>query len=692
MTFAEESKRPRPFRRGAAYLAGAAVLALVVGMVLSAKTPRGEVHSEHSPSGQVPVASQPVHRDRSIAVLPFTVQAARRDDVRLLAAGIHEDLIGRLSRIDGLKVTARPSSLALRSSTLGPDEIGNLLGVSTLLRGEAQLAAGRFKLALSVVDAATGEPLWSQRYEGKATVPEIFEIQAGAVRSVASALGISLGSGRENARSRPITLSLEAYLALERSKHHVRSGLATGVRRAIDHAREAVSLDPSCAEAYVALARALTLSVQTDAAGADSTGEEIMTAIGRALELEPGLAGAWSARGDYESVTANPARQKSYETAMKMAPENAEVMRDYGESLYQSGKPDQALAVLLAAVERDPLSRTTLMAMGRTRLALEQFDEARDTFSHVLDFYPQSAQAFAATGDSFLLQGQLDLALLWLQRAQAADPRSLELAASILAIHDNLEDFGAAAEWAEWLEARVTKQVRALAALARHRYLQGDFQSALQYSNLALRLHPNGGRDSDALFMRIKRDEALATGDPTAGITVFRDHYPELFEATPALNRENLIQSLFLAQLMQFAGDDETASQLLQAAIEFYDRPWSVSGQEGAWLMSAKAQALSLLGKKDAALAELDRIVKNGWRLDWRLETVLNANFNTIRKTPDFQRIVDEIAADLELQRARAQSMTRGSGAAPPADAGRGWDRTELEGFQPSEPVSPFDN
>jgi TolB-like protein/Flp pilus assembly protein TadD len=692
MTPQEEPRRPRLFRKGTAYLAAAAVLALMAGTVLTAKIPRGKVGPEYAPSGQLPAASSPAHRDSSIAVLPFTVEAARRDGVRMLAAGIHEDLIDRLSRIDGLKVTARTSSLALRNSTLEPAEISKLLGVSTLLQGDVQLAAGRFKLALRMVDAASGKPLWSQRYERKTSARELFDVQAEAVRSVASAIGVNPDSDRENSRSRQITDSFDAYLALARSKNHARSGLVTGTKWAIDRAREAVTLDPSCADAHVALARALTLSLQTDPAGADESGEEIMAAVDRALALEPKLAGAWSARGDYESVIGSPAQHEYYETAMNLAPGSAEIMRNYGESLYQSGKPDQALVVLLVAAERDPLSHATLMAVGRTRLTLEQFEEARDTFSHVLDFYPQSAAAFAATGDSFLLQGQLDLALHWLQRAQAADPVNIELAASILTIHDSLEDFGAAAEWAEWLELRVTRQVQALAALARHSYLQGDFQSAVQYSNLALRLLPPGSRDSDALFMRIKRDEALAAGDPSAGIEFFRGRHPELFHAVPALGRENLAQSLLLAQLMQFAGDDDAAAQLLQAAIEFYDQPWSVSGQEGAWLVSAKAQALSLLGDSEAALAELDRIVKNGWRLDSRLETVLNANFNTIRKTPGFRRIVDEIGEDLEQQRARAQAMARGTDSSPPADTKRASDPDGLDNLRFGEPVEAFSN
>jgi TolB-like protein/Tfp pilus assembly protein PilF len=653
---------------------------------------RGKVNSENPPSEQMPLVSSPAHRDHSIAILPFTVKAARRDDARLLAEGFHEDLIDSLSRIGGLKVTARSSSLALRNSNLEADEIGDVLGVSTLLQGDAQLTAGRFKLALRMVDAATGEPLWSQSYDRKATASEMFDIQAAVANSIVSAIGTGPHPDGEHAWSGPPTDNLDAYLALVQSKNHVRSGLPSRAERAIDRAREAVSLDPSCAEAHVALARALTQSLRPDPSSVEKHKGEILAAIDQALALKPDLAAAWLARGDYEAVIVSWARHQSYETAMKLAPAKAEILLAYGESLAQSGKPDQALAVLLGAAERDPLSHPTLMAVGRTRLALGQFDEARDTFSHLLDFYPQSAMAFAATGDSYLLQGQLDLALLWLQRAQTADASDLDMAASILAIHDNLEDFGAATEWAEWLELRVTKQVQPLAALARHRYLQGDFQSALQYSNLALRLRLPAGRGTDALFMRIKRDEALANGDPAAGIAVFRSRYPGLFQAVPSLNRENLVQSLLLGQLMQFAGNGEAAGRLLRSAIEFYDRPWSVSGLEGIWLVSAKAQALSLLGESEAALAELGRIVKNGWRLDWRLETVLNANFNAIRNAPGFQRIVDNIAADLEQQRARAQAMTQRVDATPPADAGGRWERTDLERFQTSEPLNPIED
>ena len=55
-------------------------------------------------------------------------------------------------------------------------------------------------------------------------------------------------------------------------------------------------------------------------------------------------------------------------------------------------------------------------------------------------------------------------------------------------------------------------QADALAALAHHRYLTGSFEQAVQLSNIALRLGLNDRWDADAVFTRIKRDEAIADG------------------------------------------------------------------------------------------------------------------------------------------------------------------------------------
>jgi hypothetical protein len=176
---------------------------------------------------------------------------------------------------------------------------------------------------------------------------------------------------------------------------------------------------------------------------------------------------------------------------------------------------------------------------------------------------------------------------------------------------------------------------------------------------------------SDAIFMRIKRDEALANGGPQTGIDVFKTRHPTLFESQPRIIAENVMQAVDLAQLMTLADRETDARRLLDAVIRFYDQPWAVSGATRAWLLPVKAEALAVMGNESAALAELRRIIDKGWRMHWRWETEMNFNFNGIRETPEFLSMVNELEADMTEQRGRTQAMADRGEIAPPPETGR---------------------
>ena len=170
--------------------------------------------------------------------------------------------------------------------------------------------------------------------------------------------------------------------------------------------------------------------------------------------------------------------------------------------------------------------------------------------------------------------------------------------------------------------------------------------------------------------MRIKRDEALANGDPEAGIGVFRAQHPGLFDAEPEITPINLLQAIDLALLLKMLGRTEEMQRLLTAVFEFCDHPWSTSGATRSWLVPARAEALAILGDDRAALTELRRIIDKGWRLSWRWETDLNPNFNGIRETPEFQSMLKELEADMAEQRTQAQALAdKGEIAPPPGEA-----------------------
>ncbi|HTG06266.1 MAG TPA: hypothetical protein VK635_19730, partial [Bradyrhizobium sp.] len=101
----------------------------------------------------------------SIAVLPFQNMSGDPEQA-FFADGLTDDLITGLSRVSWLFVIARNSSFSFRGEKLDERTIGERLGVRYLVEGSVRRAGQRLRLTAQLVEAATGNHLWSDRYEG----------------------------------------------------------------------------------------------------------------------------------------------------------------------------------------------------------------------------------------------------------------------------------------------------------------------------------------------------------------------------------------------------------------------------------------------------------------------------------------------------------------------------------------------
>jgi tetratricopeptide (TPR) repeat protein len=324
---------------------------------------------------------------------------------------------------------------------------------------------------------------------------------------------------------------------------------------------------------------------------------------------------------------------------------------------YEQDNDPAALAAAMAqagaVLRHDAASLPGLLALGRARDALQDFERARGLFERAGQFAPRAAAPDRAAGDTWLASGDLGAAMSRMLQASAKAPDELETASRILLLSNALEDFAAADHWADWLGRRVTRQADALAALAHHRYLTGNFEQAVQLSNIALRLGLTDRWEADAVFTRIKRDEAISDGSFARTIDLLQERHPALFEAAPRIVPGNIQQAVDLAFLLQQTGQRERAETLLRRAVDAYGEPGFTHGSARAVILPVRAEALALLGEERAALADLDRVVDAGWRIQWRWETDLNANFIALRDAAGFRRIIGRIEADVADQRRR---------------------------------------
>lgn len=83
--------------------------------------------------------------ERSIAVLPFTNLSADPEN-EYFADGMTEEIISALVKVEGLQVASRTSSFAFKGKVLDVREIGEKLGVGTVLEGSVRKAGNRIRV------------------------------------------------------------------------------------------------------------------------------------------------------------------------------------------------------------------------------------------------------------------------------------------------------------------------------------------------------------------------------------------------------------------------------------------------------------------------------------------------------------------------------------------------------------------
>ena len=183
----------------------------------------------------------------SIAVLPFTNMSGDPEQ-EYFSDGITEDIITELSRFRSLFVIARNSSFTYKGHAVNVQKVGRELGVAYVVEGSVRKAGKRVRITAQLVEAATGNHIWAERYDRD--LDDIFAVQDEVVETVVAILpGRIDDAGAERTRRRP-TNDMAAYDYLLRASRHVYGYTRDDLIKARSYVEKAIELDPEIARAY----------------------------------------------------------------------------------------------------------------------------------------------------------------------------------------------------------------------------------------------------------------------------------------------------------------------------------------------------------------------------------------------------------------------------------------------------------
>jgi len=193
---------------------------------------------------------------KSIAVLPFH-NTSNDEENQYFADGISEEIISALSKIKGLKVTARTSSFSYRNSDLDVRHIGNELGVSTVLEGSVRKSKTRVRIATQLIRTDTGFQIWSERFDRELT--DIFDLQDEVSLLIADRIRENFG--HLDIDDQLITTRTEtshAYNSYLKGRYYQLQWTEKSIEQAQQAYKESITADPSYPMPYLGLSQCFT--------------------------------------------------------------------------------------------------------------------------------------------------------------------------------------------------------------------------------------------------------------------------------------------------------------------------------------------------------------------------------------------------------------------------------------------------
>jgi DNA-binding winged helix-turn-helix (wHTH) protein/TolB-like protein/Flp pilus assembly protein TadD len=361
----------------------------------------------------------------SLAILPLKpITNENRDEA--LEMGVTDALISKLGTAEELRVLPMAAVRRFASPEQDPLSAGRQLNVDAVLDGGIQISSGRVRLSAKLLRVSDGRQLWSGQFDEE--LNDIFSVQDSISQRVAAALAKPLGE-RSQARE---TRNAEAYQLFMRGRYHSNKLILPEVQKGIGYYQQAVSLDPGFALAYVEMANAYRAMVLTNDASPREMMPRSKAAAARAVELDDGLAEAWTALAfnefwydwDWRSS------EEHFKRALDLDADSAQVHAFYAHMLSNTGRHDEAKREIRRAREIDPINPVYAAIEGQILSFAGQVDDSDLVLRSVIDLDPNFWLAHLFLAKNFIIKNKWSEALASAQSAEQITNGNSEAAGS----------------------------------------------------------------------------------------------------------------------------------------------------------------------------------------------------------------------------------------------------------------------
>jgi adenylate cyclase len=245
-------------------------------------------------------------------------------------------------------VTSRNSAFMYKDKHVDIPKLARELKVSHVLEGSVRKAGGRVRISAQLVDGATNNHVWAERYDRDSS--DIFALQDEISAAIVKALKLRLLPEEKKAIERRGTDNAEAHNLYLMARQTYITGQESDARNAeaiIRICTRATEIDPQYAQAWALMAIGYK-RLRDARSGGQADG---MAAAERALALDPRLAEAHAVKAEILLAEGKPeAAATEVAVALELNPESYEVNRSAGRLQYQLHRHDLAIRYYEKAV------------------------------------------------------------------------------------------------------------------------------------------------------------------------------------------------------------------------------------------------------------------------------------------------------------------------------------------------------
>ena len=290
-----------------------------------------------------------------IAVLAFDDLSAG-EDKGWLGDGIAEGVITELAGYREFQVLSRNSSFSFRDQPTDITEISERLNADFIVEGSKQKSGNRLRVTVQLINGRDGGHIWADEYD--ADLGDLFDVQSRIVRSIATRLGRELAWSPPKTGNRQKVNALHYYF---QGNEAFKKSTPEDYRRALDAYEAAIAADPDAPFGYVGMANLIwSDAVQGWIFGDVPQDELIRRGIDyaeMAISIDPTYYAAHIARGDMHFLAGEHAEAIiRYQSAAELNPSSSTAMAVANDPLLYMDRTDEAIEMMERAIDINPVT------------------------------------------------------------------------------------------------------------------------------------------------------------------------------------------------------------------------------------------------------------------------------------------------------------------------------------------------